>query len=457
MQGTLVGRIHSALGRRPILAISTPVFVALAVQAVTKVPSEWNTVLVAAARAFVNGGDIYRVNGYPYPPFMGLLLVPFVPLPDLASRLVYFAANVAGIVGLLRAAWQVSGGRKLSPVGPDTRREWSIAALGVIAGGPFILSALAHTQVDVFIDFFAVAGCLLLLRGRTLGGAALIGLAAAFKGPPLLFAAYLAFRRSFGAAAVVVLVAVGLNLLPDLIVPPASGEPRLQVWLQHYVFNTLGGPLGSWDGMSIFNQSLAGTLQRLATSTLDFTPEEITYLPSTRVASELVLKLAAYAAMGVLLIAAVVAALRGQAVAGPQQSGAKQGAPPKGELPSLTALELAAVSTLMLLLSPMSHLTHLAVLVLPAFCLARIAVMSGDRIAAATLAVAVLSGIAANKDLIGGFAYTIYLWSGVPTLGMLMLLAGCLLAMARGECGPPVATLARSIMPSSLRRERVPA
>jgi hypothetical protein len=304
-------------------------------------------------------------------------------------------------------------------------------------------------QVDVFIDCFLVCGCLLLARGQSLGGAALIGLAAAFKGPPLLFAAYLLLRRRFAAAAATVLVAVTLNLLPDLIIPPAGGEPRLMFWLEHFVFNTLGGQLGSWDGMSIFNQSIAGTLQRLATSTLDFAPAEPRYVPNARAVSQVEVKVLAYGLMAILALAAMLAALRGEARLrrapaarstgrdDDVESGRSAPGNCRGRLPSLTALELSSVAILMLLMSPMSHITHLGVLVLPAFCLARIAACTGNRVITVTLIIAALAGIGVNKDLIGNFLYSIYLWSGFPTLGLLMLLLGCCIAMARGECEPP--------------------
>jgi hypothetical protein len=122
---------------------------------------------------------------------MALMVVPFVSLPDVASRLAWFAMNVACIAGMVRSAWLLAGGSTWPAIGPAKTRELFIAPIGIICSASYILNALAHQQIDLMIDFLAVAGCLLLVRGDRVVGAVLIGLAAAFKGPPLLFAAYL--------------------------------------------------------------------------------------------------------------------------------------------------------------------------------------------------------------------------------------------------------------------------
>ena len=69
-----------------------------------------------------------------------------------------------------------------------------------------------------------------MTRDRIISGAVLIKLAAAFKGPPLLFVGYLAFRRRWLAAGATTVVALGANLLPDLIARPA-GETWFGRWV----------------------------------------------------------------------------------------------------------------------------------------------------------------------------------------------------------------------------------
>jgi hypothetical protein len=428
------------LRRHPIIALGTPLVIVLTVQATRKMPSEWILVFVESARTFLDGGDIYgNGSSYFYPPFMALLFVPFVPVPELASRLLYLAINIACIAGLVRAAWVMSGGAALNPVISENRSEWAIAGIGLACSAPFAFNALAHMQVDLFIDALVATGCLLLLRGQKISGPVLIGLAAAFKGPPLLFAAYLAFRRNWVSAGVVAVVALGLNLLPDLLIPSPDGRVRVLTWFHRFVVETLEHRLGTWDGMSWYNQSIAGSLGRLLTTTFQITPSGPSYVADFQHEPNSLLKVPAYLFMLMLLAASIIATARGQIVAP---------ARPKGpRLPSLSALEISAVSLLMLLISPMSHVTHLGILILPAFCLGRIAISLRDRVVFAALIVAAAAALANNKDLVGETVYTFSLWSGFATLGMLALLAGCLAAMALGECEPPVAGLVEAIIP----------
>ena len=431
------------LNRHTIPSISAPFIVGLGVQAAFKSSSEWVEVFVPAARVLREGGDIYAAGGYWYPPFMALMIIPFGPLPELAARLGWFAINIACIVGLVRSAWLLAGGPTLQSITSETKRDWAAAGVGIACSAPYVLNALAHQQVDVIIAYLAVAGCHRLVRGRNFSGAAMIGLAAAFKGPPLLFAAYLVLRRNWTAAGLIVLVAVGVNLLPDLAISPPDGQLRLAVWLERFVLTSFNEELGSWHGVGGVNQALGGTVHRLLTAPTF--QSGLSYVTGYRQIPEGLISVGAYGLMLILLAASAVAGLQGQG-----RARASSGA---CRLPTHTALELGAVSLLMLLLSPMSDLAHLGPTVLPAFCLARIAIFRGDRFIAATLIVAAAGALAVNKDLVGDAAYTVILWAGVATWSMLALWAGCVRALARGYGGePPTRGLANSIFPFSARR-----
>jgi hypothetical protein len=432
--------IWQFLAHRPIVAISTPLVIGLGVQAAFKIPSEWLDPFVRAAGVFFAGGDIYYASKYTYPPFMAMMVVPFVSLPDVASRLAWFAINVACIAGMVRSAWLLASGATLPATGPARKRELFIAAIGIICSAPYILNALAHQQIDLMIDFLIVAGCLLLVRGDGVVGAVLIGLAVAFKGPPLLFAAYLVFRRNWVAAGLIILVSVGANILPDLIVSPPDGKLRLASWIERFVVPTFSEQIGAWNGVSGFNeynQSLAGTLKRLFTTALQSSPSRFVVVTNSRNVSEALIKFSAYGLMLTLLATSIIASLRGQSLARVATCGRS--------FPSQTALELSAVSALMLLMSPMSDLAHLGILILPAFCLARIAVFTSDRAISATLIVAAAGALSVNKDLIGDTAYMVALWIGMATLSTLALWVGCIIALFRGCVEPPVFGLAESI------------
>ncbi len=230
-----------------------------------------------------------------------------------------------------------------------------------------------------------------------------------------------------------------MNFLPDLVIPAPGGTPRLVAWVERFVVPSFSGQLGAWNGLGTANQSLAGTVQRMFTTTLQSTSSGLSYVTGFRQIPEVWIKVSAYGLMLALLVTSIVAGLRGQDFA--------RAGPDAVRFPSHTALELSAVSVLMLLMSPMSDLAHLGPTILPAFCLARIAIFRGDRIIGATLVVAAVGALAVNKDLIGDTGYTVVLWVGVATLSMLALWGGCVTALARGYGEPPVRGFAISVFP----------
>lgn len=103
-------------------------------------------------------------------------------------------------------------------------------------------------------------------------------------------------------------------------------------------------------------------------------------------------------------------------------------------------------------MSPMSDLAHLGLLIMPMFCLARLAIFNHDRMIAAIVAAAAIAALAVNKDLFGATAYTVVLWAGVATGGMLALWVNCVAALMRGCGEPPAEGFAGSILPLVRRR-----
>jgi hypothetical protein len=126
------------------------------------------------------------------------------------------------------------------------------------------------------------------------------------------------------------------------------------------------------------------------------------------------------AVMGILSLAAMY---RAQAMAAPARS----------DVPDPLAHEFGIVLTLMLLISPVSSSPHFNTLILPGFCLARLALVSGNRwIWAPLLSAAALTAIS-NKDLVGDKVYTVVAWVGATTLATILLWLGCVIALMRAQ------------------------
>lgn len=401
--------------RYAIALAATLLFIGLAFPAMLRSHSEWMQVYVRAGETFLRGDDFYQPGiGYSYPPFMVLLGAPFAALPAVAGRALWYLVNVGCIVGLLRGAWRLAGG----PAPVAGSHEWLAAALGLACAATFILNVLAHQQTDLVIGVLLIAGCLALARGHATAGGGLLGVAAACKATPLLFAAYLLWRRQFAALGALLAVAIALNVLPDLIRPAPDGNLWLRVWLERLVLPTQApsAPLGLWASDPVYNQSLAGLIRRIAVVSPDAVAKGLIDGPG--------LKLVAYSLMAALLVLTATGFRL-----------AERRPAPAGARPAPIAFEFSAVIALMLLLSPMSSLAHFSTLILPAFCLARLAVQ-GSGVGWTAIATALLLALPANKDLVGGPLYTAALCSGSVTFATLALWAGCVLSLGRGKHGP---------------------
>ena len=312
----------------------------------------------AAGRGHVSPG-----GGYLYPPFMALTALPFLALPASLSR---FA--------LVRCQWSLpdrhaplglaAGGRQ--PIGRLRGREYERASArpcsGCLCGFFYLQNCLAHQQTDIVIGAMLVGGCLLLVRGRILLAATAFGLAAACKCTALLWAPYLLWRGRPLAAVWLVLVALGVNLLPDLVGTYAkrtalAGRIRPALSRTAHRIRIITSALGQRRGLqSIARRSWvsAGVRPMEVDRNRLHDPEPRTLAPRSSSAP-------AFTACQAILFARRCC---GVAV-GPFRKIAEDHRRTKA------ALECGIVLLLMLLLSPMSSKAHFGTLIVPGFCLAR--------------------------------------------------------------------------------------
>ena len=119
-----------------------------------------------------------------------------------------------------------------------------------IRGGTVVVrgDAAARAGVSMKGGTLLIGGCFCLHRARSLAAATCFGLAAAMKCTALLWAPYLVWRGRPRAAAWLACVALGVNLLPDLVSRPASGRLWLAEYGQRYLrpLTEPGHYLGTW-------------------------------------------------------------------------------------------------------------------------------------------------------------------------------------------------------------------
>src|SRR5262249_31396973 len=84
---------------------------------------------------------------------------------------------------------------------------------------------------------------------------------------PLLFAPYLAWKKQWTASALVFVVALGVNLIPDVTHPLEGSSTRLETWARRYLLPMADRKhdYGTWACGIGGNQSVAGLTQRWLT------------------------------------------------------------------------------------------------------------------------------------------------------------------------------------------------
>lgn len=381
--------------------------------------SEWDDVFVHAGRTIVQGGEMYTPgDSYLYPPFMAWLAIPFGLLPVGLERLLFYGLNVACAIFLCRWSWSLAGGQPLQVAGTP-RSEHLICILGLICAFPYIGSALDHQQVDIIIGCLVMAGCLALSKSRSWIGATAFGLAAAMKCTSLLWCPYLIWRRRWLAAVWLVIVAIGANMLPDLVTPSPSGKPWAVGWLSRYIIplSDANAYPGSWGSAIIYNQSVCGLWNRYLLTRFVRYSDGFDVVARTHLVSAGTLKLVVYGSEGALVLAAL-------AVCGWWRR--RPSLDKTVERSLQEPLEFSIVLALMLLLSPMSSKPHFCILLLPSYCLARAALVRKSRPALILLSLAIFMRILPLRGIWGDELSTFCLWWGCITWSTLLLCVGCL-------------------------------
>lgn len=380
--------------------------------------SEWEQVYVRAASHLWQGVDLYGMReSYLYPPFMAVTALPFLVLPSLVQRLLWFVLNAVALVALLRWGWRLAGGRPLEGSQGVRMGERLAALLGCLCGISYIENCLAHQQTDLVIGAALVGGCLLLGRSRPMLAATAFGLAAACKCTALLWVPYLLWRGRPHAALWVVIVAVGVNFLPDLIRPSPRGQARIEQYASDFLIPLMASDhyIGTWGSDPVYNQSLTGLAQRWCTTRWTWTAHDCTIERRIPRLQPGTLRIVVYGVELGLLATVLWICRRPLRKLKDDNEG------------SFQSLESCMVLLLMLLLSPMSSKAHFGTLIVPGYCLARAALHGRSRLLNGILAFSVVLGLLCNKDPLGDKLYTLSLWYGLVTWQTLLLLAGCML------------------------------
>ncbi len=405
-------------------------------------PCEWDDVYVRAAQVLASGGQVYdEVPTYTYPPFMAWLALPFAALGVVAGRILWFAVNVACLVGMVHLAWRWVYPRQLTAEAPASQRleRWAVFAFGLFLGGRALTISILHHQTDLVFGLLVFAGIDQWIKGRALVAAVGFGLAAAMKCTPLLWLVFFLWSGPRPAALVVGLTAIAANLLPSLTHPGTEGT-WLGAWLNQVLLNVMrpGSFPGQWNVDVMTNQSLAGSVYAWLTTTWSWDASGFQPLPrAIPLASPLVAKLLVYGTGLTLLIGSLRwwpwRRLTRETRAPIGILNVEPTDDPRSGLEPV--LQASMVLMLMLLLSPMSHKTHFGLLLVPGFALGRLWLTQptrGSYLALAALAVLQIGSLRLWSMSLGHWAS----WHGAQMLSTLVMLLACWHGLAQLRAWP---------------------
>ena len=378
--------------------------------------TEWHDVYVDAALRMRDGEpiNVVEASAYAYPPAMAFLTTALTFGPLLLGAALWYVINVVCGGTLIVGAWRLAGGPPLVGL---PRRWLAIFTVAMLINFRYSIAPLQHQQFDLVIAACVMLGGVMLWRGRDRAAGVWLGVAAAMKCTPLLFAPYLIWRRKFVAAALLVGVAAGLNLLPDVVYPQKSGRLYLQDWLDSFAGMAARKGPGTWYTEPSQNQSLAGTFARWSgAARARWAAEDERDLPPAP-------PWLRYAVLGSGLSLLLITLWRcGKPFQPPEIAPSNTLRPvPLDRL--RVSMEVAAGVCLMLLLSPMTGKAHFAAMLLPCFVVTRAVFERPRPVLVALFSLLCLCGPLTTKGIWGKDFGGLALFWGLPTFYVLAALA----------------------------------
>lgn len=399
--------------------------------------SAWDRTGPGVSMMLREGRDFYAIEKtFTYPPFQAWLNIPLTWMPLRPARAIWYILSAACLVYMIWESWQLAGGPRLEPLGEyadaKPREHWAFV-LGLICALQFALNSLTHLQTDLLIGALLTAGCAAIVSRKFIRAATWIGLAAAFKCTPLLFAPYLVWKRKPIAAAWLVIIAIGANVLPNTVHAPPQRGLWLAEWSRLYLapMERANYVPGDWKNQLDNNQSFAGAAKRWLMTTWRIAPGEFHVVDRDRHPSPAVIRISyLLSCIVALLIAAWPMWRRARSRVSDVTSDAGAGAP---HWPARDIIECGIVLLLMVLLSPNSSRAHFCVMLLPAFCIGRLAFGEKSRsLTALLIAAAICSTLSIHIRLDTTLAAEqILLWIGVVMFAAIFLLWASIITLIR--------------------------
>jgi hypothetical protein len=419
-QKSISSHFVHALLRYPYVLLAIITFSALGRPFLHKFNGDWDVTYLPEAKNLWHGRSIYHQgDGYIYPPFPALFSLMFTYLPGILPKLAWYAVTVACFIFLCRWAWCLAGGPPLQGRQMAKPIEQVAFILALIPGATYAFNCISHSQTDILIGFWILAGCVAFIRGRSLLAATLFGLAAAMKGPALIWFPYLIARRKPLAAGWMLLVFVGVNLVPNLVRPSDRHSLLLNDWAHDYLLPKQTANVYPDVWFSESNQSVLGCVTRWTTTRWEWRgPTYEQRIPLKQPASPATVKAITLSIYAVLAI--ILATVLGW---WPRPLDRTPGSMRPG-------LEFSLVAILMLAFSPMAAKAQWGILMLPGFCVARLCITRRNPGLIFCFIFGWLAWLS-SQNFLGRNGVFVGLWYGAVLANALIWFVGCAIALIR--------------------------
>mgnify|MGYP002623213143 CR=1 FL=1 len=194
-----------------------------------------------------------RHPDYLYPPGFLVLLRPLTKVPLPVAAVIWQLSKYLCIAAIFAASWRMVSEERPLPL-------WGKVAT-VILSARFLVSDLQHGNINIYIAFLVIVSAWLLWTRREMLAGLLIALAATTKVTPVLWGAFLLYKRRWRALAGFFLgVVLFLEVLPLTVISADLNHRLLGRWYQHVIISFVSeGKIYSTK----MNQSLAAVTNRL--------------------------------------------------------------------------------------------------------------------------------------------------------------------------------------------------
>lgn len=366
-------------------------------------------------RRFLAGEFLYTGGMHlPYPPLWAMAHAPAALLSMPVAKALLFPVGVAALLFLLRLLRALAG----PAFDLDRRRAFWAATFALVLAGRYVIRDMAELGVNTLLVTLTWLAIQLWTQRRDLLGGMSLGLAVALKCTPAIFVGYFLWKRQWKMFASSCVAALLFTLAPILWQGPTAYRQHMQTWVGNVWqgFGNTNPATGVLGPEPLQNMALRPTLARYLTQLPEGHPGRAAH-PLYFDALHLSPIAAGWVIKAILLSLLVGYLLWTRQVLVSRRD------------PQLL-LELAALSILMLLFSPITWGQHCVALLPACYFIAALFLTRRElpRWILVFLALFVLFVPVLSRDLVGrNFAFLLssYHVETFAILGLLAVVLGC--------------------------------